>query len=292
MDSSIQISISRNQSTEINNNQAFDPSAAAEFEQLMATPNQMGTGTQTMTASAARETTASPASISPTAAKYAKAFGGADGFGGDGHDRAKLQAAGLTYDSNGPTSIQDVLNSAGNSNQFHISQDGQAQTQRVFALAEAEGMTQDGYLSANELTRLQSIIENPSLGSTPQSQALARAIAADATQSNTWTGSPETGGSSSSAPAQSAAGAAGAEAFNFEDWLMMMMGWNLQEMQKQWETQEGRAQIIDAVKTKLEDTGMDSATVDSTMEEFSGMMDSGDVQGAVSLIEGAVSTPL
>lgn len=308
MDSAIQTSISPNQSFNMNN-QALDTDGESEFQALMSAPSSLqsqsaSAGSQTLTTAAVRETSASPASISSSASKYAKAFGGADGFGGDGHDRSKLQAAGLSYDSNGSTSIQDVLNAAGNRNQFHISQDGQEQTQRVFALAEAEGMTQDGYLSAGELTQLKNIIQNPSLGSTAESRTLASAIASDAARSNTWTGSAETGGSASaptaaseaseapqgSESAEAASGAMGAGAFNFKDWLMTMLGLNLEQMAQQWKTQEGRAEITDSVKTRLEDTGMDSASVDSTMAEFSGLMDGGDVEGAVALIEGAVNT--
>ena len=232
--------------------------------------------------------------ISNTAQNFAKSFGGADGFGGDSHDRDKLKNAGLTYDSNGAVSIQDVLGSAGNNNQFHISASGVEQTKRVFQIAENEGMLKDGNLTAEELSNLKGIIEGSVEPSSPASKALVGEIQAN---KGSLTGSPQGAHASAAEIGDMAQIAA---AFTLMDFLSEneaireMLGLEDAEeltpekLKEFWgnATDEEKQKIKDLISEKLQETGkLEEHIAAETVEEFGNAMDQGDVEGAVSIIE-------
>lgn len=219
-------------------------------------------------------------------ATFAVEFGGMDGFGGDGEDRADLKAAGFSYDSDGPTKIQDVLNAGGNLNQFHHSESGVEQSKRIFSLAEAEGMLADKHLSADELTQLKGMID----GSVAPSSAAGKGLAAEINANkDALSGSPQM---PHGAPSGAEAMAAQAEElmdFDFFDWLLETLGMTEEQLAEAWKTPEGKQKVMYALKAKLEEAGVDPQEIEEALTVFEGSMDAGDMEGAVSLIESTIA---
>lgn len=85
------------------------------------------------------------------ALEAADQFGGADGYGANGHDSAD------NLEIEDQDAFDAMMAAAGNTNQYHKSDLGREQLALVFSAGEALGMMKDGKLSAEEMQILEKL---------------------------------------------------------------------------------------------------------------------------------------
>lgn len=233
------------------------------------------------------------------AVQAAQEFGGADGYGHIDHDSASNLTIGdqAAFDS--------MMEAAGNTNQYHTSDLGKQQLERVFSIAEELGYMKDGTLDANEMGNVEGLLRgettvadlkntgeaDPNANEATITGLVDEVLASKAELESGMAGTPEDGAAGGAEAAGAEAAAAEAEALDaFIDEILAMWGGSAEAALEAWP--DNKEDMLGDLRAKLEEMGLSEEEIESKLAEFEQSMDaaveSGDAE-AVTAALGAVS---